>query len=162
MRFAIRVAQAADVEAITAVINAAFGQAESFFIERDRVDRETVGSLLEKGKFLLVEENGAVPGCVYVELRGERAYFGLLSVDPGRQKSGLGSMLVQAAEDFGARAGCKFMDLRIVNLRIDNHSFYLRRGYAETSTEPFPAELKTKLACHFVNMSKPLREPLSP
>ncbi|HKV79889.1 MAG TPA: hypothetical protein VJP02_17200 [Candidatus Sulfotelmatobacter sp.] len=55
-----------------------------------------------------------------------------------------------------ARAGCGFMDLKIIDLREDNCAFYKRRGYIETGTEPFPCELTTKLPCHFVNMSKPL------
>ena len=64
---------------------------------------------------------------------------------------------MNAAEEHCANAGSRFMDLRIVNLRAENHSFYKHRGYVETGTEPFPADLTTKLPCHFVNMSKPLR-----
>jgi len=152
----VRVAEIPDAEAIRRVINAAFRNAESFLIDRDRVDSETVHSLLKKGKFLVAEENDTLEGCVYVELRSERAYLGLLSVDPQRQKSGLGSLLMNEAERYCAGAGCKFMDLRIVNLRTENHAFYTRRGYVETGTEPFPPDLNPKLPCHFVNMSKPL------
>ena len=36
-------------------------------------------ALLSKGVFLVTDD---MAGCVYVELRGERAYFGPLSVDP--------------------------------------------------------------------------------
>ena len=63
---------------------------------------------------------------------------------------------MQAAEEQGTKPGARFMDLRIVNLRTENHAFYLRRGYVEAGTEPFPAELQPKLPRHFVNMSKPL------
>lgn len=138
------------------LINSAFRKAESFIIDRDRVDLEVVQSLLAKGEFLVAEDQIALSGCVYLELRGERAYLGLLSVDPARQKTGVGSMLMCEAELHCARAGCRFMDLRIIDLRRDNHTFYKRRGYVETGTEPFPSDLDTKLPCHFVNMSKPL------
>jgi GNAT superfamily N-acetyltransferase len=138
------------------LINAAFRKAESFIIDRDRVDLEVVQSLFAKGEFLVVDDEGALAGCVYLELRGERAYLGLLSVDPTRQKAGVGSMLMREAELHCARAGCRFMDLRIIDLRKDNHAFYKRRGYVETGTEPFPSDLAAKLPCHFVNMSKPL------
>lgn len=152
----VRVATMADAEAIMGVINAAFRRAESFIIDRDRVDLGGVQDLLRKGKFLLAEEDNIVPGCVYVEMRGDRSYLGLLSVDPQRQKGGLGSKLMVAAEDYCAKSGSRFMDLRIINLRNENHAFYSHRGYVETGTEPFPSELNPKVPCHFVNMSKPL------
>ncbi len=152
----LRLAKNQDAEAITTVINSAFNKAEAFFIDRDRIDIESVRSLMEKGKFLITENNGVVTGCVYVELRGERAYLGLLSVEPKLQQAGVGSALMKAAEEHCVQAGCHFMDLRIVNLRTENHAFYSRRGYVETGTEPFPPELTPKLPCHFVNMTKPL------
>jgi predicted N-acetyltransferase YhbS len=160
----VRLAEIQDIEAITSVINAAFKFAESFLVDRDRIDAETVQSLLEKGKFLIAfnqrEDSGSdrdtVVGCVYVELRGERAYLGLLSVDPKRQKEGLGSLLMNAAEQHCAKAGCRFMDLRIVNVRRELPSFYRNRGYVETGTAPFTPGLNPKVPCHFVEMSKPL------
>jgi predicted N-acetyltransferase YhbS len=152
----LHVADSHDAEAITTVINSAFKKAEAFFIDGDRIDVESVRSLMKKGTFLIAGNNGVVTGCVYVELRGERAYLGLLSVDPASQQAGIGSALMKAAEDHCAHAGCRFMDLRIVNLRTENHAFYLRRGYAETGIEPFPSELTPKLPCYFVNMTKPL------
>jgi GNAT superfamily N-acetyltransferase len=152
----MRLAGSQDAESITAVINSAFKKAEAFFIDGDRIDVESVRSLMEKGKFLIAGDNDAVTGCVYVERRGERAYLGLLSVDPRLQLAGIGSALMKAAEDYCAQAGCHSMDLRIVNLRTENHAFYLRRGYVETGTEPFPSELTPKLPCHFVNMTKAL------
>ena len=152
----LRVAELRDAEAIVFVINAAFGRAESFLIDRDRIDLETVRKLLRTGSFLVADDLGFVCGCVYVEPRGDRSYLGLLSVDPQRQKSGLGSKLMKAAEDYCAKAGSRFMDLRIVNVRKELPSFYHHRGYVETGTEPFPPGLSPKLPCHFVTMSKPL------
>jgi len=152
----MRLADSQDAEAITTVINSAFKKAEAFFIDGDRIDVESVRSLMEKGKFLIAGDNDAITGCVYVEPRGERAYLGLLSVDPRLQHAGIGSALMRAAEDYCARTGCHSMDLRIVNLRTENYAFYSRRGYVETGTEPFPSEFSPKLPCHLVNMTKPL------
>ena len=104
------------------LINTAFRKAESFIIDQDRVDFGVVQSLLAKGEFLVAEDEGSLAGCVYLELRGERAYLGLLSVDPARQKAGVGSALMRKAELRCARAGCRFMDLRIIDLRQDNHA----------------------------------------
>jgi GNAT superfamily N-acetyltransferase len=150
------VAEIRDAEGIVSVINAAFRQAESFLIDGDRIDLKTVRELLRTGSFLVADDLGSLCGCVYVEPRGDRSYLGLLSVDPQRQKSGLGSKLMDAAEDHCAKAGSRFMDLRIVNVRKELPSFYHHRGYIETGTEPFPPDLSPKLPCHFVTMSKSL------
>jgi len=151
----IRVAEAGDAGAIVSVINAAFRLAEGFLIDRDRIDLETVQELFRKGTFLVAEDN-VVCGCVYIEPRGDRSYLGLLAVDPGLQKSGIGSQLMRAAEAHGAQAGSRFMDLRIVSVRNELPAFYHRHGYAETGTEPFTAGLNPKVPCHFVWMSKTL------
>ena len=153
----MRLATHADADAITSLINAAFRRVESFLIEGNRIDLQTVQGLMEKGKFLVSEEDGTLAGCVYVEPRGERAYLGLLSVDPNRQKAGLGSMLIKAAEDYCCNAGCRFIDLQIVNVRQELPSFYHHRGYVETGTAPFVPGLIPKVPCHFVKMSKPLK-----
>jgi len=151
----IRVATAEDAETIAQVVNAAF-RVERFFIDRDRISTEKVRAMLNMGEFL-VAEDGGMAACVYVELQGERGYFGLLAVDPGRQGSGLGRRLVEEAEERARAAGCKVMDLRIVNLRAELPAFYRRLGYVETRTEPFKADAEPKMPCHFIVMSKPLK-----
>ena len=163
----VRIAQREDAEEITTVINSAFRAAEGFFIERDRIDVGEVLSFLSSGKFLLAERDHTLFGCVYVEPRHvdsnrssaesqDRAYLGLLAVDPAHQQSGLGSMLMDAAEDHCRALGLRFMDIKVVNLREELAGFYHKRGYVETGTSAFPAEVETKLPCHFIDMSKPL------
>jgi GNAT superfamily N-acetyltransferase len=151
----IRVAEMQDAEGIVSVINAAFRPAEGFVFDRDRIDLISVWGLLRKGKFLLADDE-VLGGCVYVELRGDRSYLGLLSVDPQRQKTGLGAKLMDAAEAYCAKAGSRHMDLQIVSVRTEMYGFYQRWGYVETGTEPLPPGLNPKLPCHFVRMSKPL------
>ena len=55
----IRVAESKDANDITRVINAAFRKAETFLIDQDRIDLETVRSLMQKGKFL--RQNSSPP-----------------------------------------------------------------------------------------------------
>jgi predicted N-acetyltransferase YhbS len=165
--FQLRLAESADAAAITTVINAAFRQTEDSFVDRDRIDLEDVLMHLETGKFLVAEREGIVAGCVYVEPKSKsesevansqfpRAYLGLLAVDPAHQQSGLGSLLMKAAEDYCRGLGCRFMDISVVNLREDLPDYYHRRGYVQTGTAPFPAEIPTRLPCYFIKMSKPL------
>ncbi|HEY2019448.1 MAG TPA: GNAT family N-acetyltransferase [Bryobacteraceae bacterium] len=156
----IRIAEVSEAEAITRLINSAF-LVERFFIDGDRIDLEQVHAFFRKGEFLLAEdasaESGTGPaGCAYIEVRGERSYMGLLSIDPSRQRSGLGSRLVEAAEERCREQGCRFLDLQIVNLREELPPFYRRLGYVETGTAPFPADVPTRLECHFVKMTKAL------
>lgn len=160
----VRIADLTDAEKITGLINVAFRFAEGFFVEGDRIDLKEVTNSLSTGKFLLAETEDNLIGCVYVEQRGERAYLGLLSVDPSCQHSGIGSLLMTAAENYCSGLGCRFMDIKIVNLRKDLPGFYRRRGYMETGTSSFPAHIETKEPCYFVDMAKPLenRETLSP
>jgi len=148
-----RTAQLEDAESIARLVNAAF-HPERFFTDGDRTNPEKVRALLQKGKFLLAEDAGALAGCVYVELRGERGYFGLLAVDRAWQRSGLGSRMVAAAEHYCRAADCRFMDLTIVNLRTELPAFYHRLGYAESGTLPFPSDQHANQPCHLVKMSK--------
>ncbi len=152
----IRIADLSDDEQITDVINAAFKIAEGFFVDGNRITREEVREHLESGAFLVAETESRIAGCVYLEPRGERAYLGLLSVDPAIQQGGLGSQLMTAGEEYCRERGARFMDIYIVNLRAELPAFYRKRGYVENGTTPFPADVPTKQPCHFINMSKPL------
>jgi ribosomal protein S18 acetylase RimI-like enzyme len=155
-RIKTRTADSADAENIARLVNAAF-RPERFFIDADRTDPQKVQALLERGKFLLAEDAGELLACVYMELRGERGYFGLLAVDPAKQRARVGSRLIDAAEDYCRAAGCRFMDLTVVNLRKELPGYYRRRGYVEDGTLPFPDDQHPpKIPCHLVKMSKPL------
>jgi N-acetylglutamate synthase-like GNAT family acetyltransferase len=100
----LRPATTADSDAIARLINDAFNP-ERFYIDGDRTNPQQVRALMDKGKFLLLFHADTLVGCVYVELHGERGYFGLLAVEPTRQRSGIGARLISAAEDECRAAG---------------------------------------------------------
>ena len=152
----IRIATPADAANITSVINSAFRIAEGFFMDGNRITLAEVEGLLGKGAFLLAETDDQLNGCVYVELRGERSYLGLLSVDPDRQQGGLGSLLMNEAENYCRERGSRFMDILIVSLREELPSFYRKRGYVENGIIPFPPDVETKMPCHLIKMAKSL------
>jgi len=151
----LRIATQNDAAAIARLVNAAF-LVEQFFIERDRTNPATVRGLMEKGKFLLAEDGPDLLGCVFFEIRGERGYFGMLSIDPSRQRMGVGHQLVNAVEKYFRDAGCKFSDLKIVNVRTELHTLYHRWGYVDTGTAIYDDPNPTKMPVHFIMMSKPL------
>ncbi len=151
----VRLAVLADAEPLARLINAAF-RVEQPFIEGDRTDPDGVRAYIEKGKFLLAEDAAGLAGCVYVELRADRGYLGLLSVDPRRQATGLGRKLMDAAENHFREAGCTAVDLRIISARTPLPSFYRHLGYVETGTAPFAPDVPVKVPCHYICMSKSL------
>ena len=151
----LRQARREDADSISRLINDAF-RSERFFSDEDRTNPGEVRDLMQKGLFLLAEENGQLIACVYLEPRGDRFYLGLLSVEPSRQNAGMGSFLMNAAEDYARAHGARALDLQIVNVRAELPAYYRRFGYAETGTAPFPLHKKTKMPCHLVIYSKNL------
>jgi N-acetylglutamate synthase-like GNAT family acetyltransferase len=151
----IRVAREGDAGAIARLVNTAF-LVEQFFIERDRTNPATVRGLMEKGEFLLAEDGPNLVGCVYMELQGERGYFGMLSIEPSRQGMGVGRQLVETVEKYFRDAGCKSSDMKIVNVRTDLHTLYHGWGYTDTGTAVYDDPTPTKIPVHFITMSKPL------
>jgi len=151
----LRVATAADIPAIVRITNAAYA-IEKFFVAVDRTDADAVQRLMAKGTFLVVDDaHGEIAGSVYVEVRGARGYFGLLSVDPARQGTGLGRTLVNAAEAHVRAAGAGAMDIRVVNLRAELPPFYRKLGYVEFGEDHEPIPQATR-PCHYLLMTKTL------
>jgi GNAT superfamily N-acetyltransferase len=155
----LRVAGVADTLALASLINSAFNPVEGFFLTGDRINEEQVRHYLERGRYFAAEADGAMLACVYAEIRGERAYIGMLSVVPAHQGLGLGRALMTVAEDYSREHGCVAVDLRVVNRRAGQlFDMYARLGYVQTGVEAVPDEALRyfRLPCHFVTMSKDL------
>ena len=148
-------AELADLDSLVRLINSAF-RVEQPYIDGDRIDARGVRSTMAKGKFLVAQDSDGLAGCVYVELRADRGYLGLLGVDPPRQGTGLGRKLMDAAEDFFRQAGCVAVDLRVISARAPLPAFYRHLGYLETGTAPFAPDVPRKVPCHYILMSKNL------
>ncbi len=148
----IRTAGADDAVAIAALLNEAFAM-ERDFVDRDRTSVEEISALLRGGTFFVVDGERRLAACMYIEPRGDRAYLGMLAVDPAAQKRGLGREMMAAAESHIASLGCTAIDIRIVNRRTELPPFYRRLGFVDSGTEPFEDPLLTK-PCHFIRMTK--------
>ena len=151
----LREASASDVPEIVSLINRAFA-VESFFKNGDRTSPETVREDMKDGNFLLLYEGDALVGCIYVKITRDHAYLGTLSVDPARQKAGLGTRMMGEAEAYARAKGCKVLDIRIVNLRTELPPIYRKFGFVETGTETLKDTTKFTQPVHFVTMSKTL------
>ena len=151
----IRTAIPADIPSLARVINAAF-IVEDFFKIGDRTNVQELAAMMQEGEFLIAEDADGISGCIYLTCAGDRAYFGMLSIDPHKQKTGRGRRLIEAAEDRARGRGCRFMDIHIVNLREELPGLYRRFGYVEQGTLPFSDMTKASRPCHFIVMTKAL------
>jgi len=151
----VREASHSDVPQIVSLINRAFA-VERFFKSGDRTNPEQVEQMMQDGKFLLLMEGDAMVACMFVKVAGDRAYLGTLSVEPTRQKSGLGRRMMREAEDYCRNAGCKALDIRIVNVRTELPAIYRKFGFVETGTLSAEVIKNATRLIHFITMSKPL------
>jgi GNAT superfamily N-acetyltransferase len=151
----VRMATGDDIESITKLVNLAY-RVEDFFVEGDRTSAAEIERLSEDGFFLVLDGADGLSGAVYVRIDGDRGYFGLLSVDPNEQGTGLGRRLVAVAEAMCQAEGCSRMELQVVNLRTELPPWYRRLGYRDAGTAPFPSDAQTSRDCHFIKMTKPL------
>ena len=155
-----RVAAANDVAGLVRLINRAY-VIEEFFVSGDRTSVSQVQERMSRSSscFLVAEDptvSGGLSACVWVERRGDRGYFGMLAVDPDQQGRGLGRLLVAAAEQHCLAAGCRFLDISVVNLRTELPEFYRQFGFAPYGTAPFHEPEKLTRPAHLVLMTKPL------
>jgi GNAT superfamily N-acetyltransferase len=160
-----RIATPRETALLARIINDAF-VVEAFFKVGDRTSAEEIAGLMNAGGEFLVldnEEPGTgtgtgtgIAGCVYLKCTGDRAYFGMLSIAPARQRHGLGRRLIDAAEARARERGCRLMDIHIVNLREELPAYYRSLGYVEQGTLPFSDPQRASRPCHFIVMTKPL------
>lgn len=149
----IRSAGLADVSQIATIVNAAF-QVERGFRAGDRTSPEQITQLIESSAFQLAVEDGSVVGTVRVRITGSTGYFGMLAVDPSRQRSGIGNALREAAEYYCRDRGCREMTLSTGSVRHELISYYRKSGYTITSIEPAPPEALFTQPIGIVKMAK--------
>lgn len=145
-----RLAETTDTAAIVALVESAYrGDAsragwttEADFLEGQRIDPE--GVLADIGKadsvILLAESEGVLQACCHLEKTGNACYFGMFSVRPNQQGSGIGKRMMAEAERFATvHWQCARMEMTVIDIREELIAFYLRRGYRRTGLKkPFP------------------------
>ena len=155
--FVLRQSSLSDVPALVRLINRAY-QVEQFFVQGDRTSDADIRERMARpgAAFLVCADERSLAGAIFVQVRGDRGFFAMLAVDPDHQKEGLGRLLVTAAEDRCRSAGCRFLDIDVVNLRSELPGFYAVLGFAPYDTAPFHEPAKLRREAHLVLMTKPL------
>jgi GNAT superfamily N-acetyltransferase len=152
----IRVATIADQPSMVSLINDAF--LVETFLEGERTSAPELRAMFDTGEFLLAIAYNVMVASVYTEVRGERGYFGMLSVRASRQGTGLGRAMIQAAEQNCRAKGCKRMEITVLSLRTELPALYRKFGYNETGREPFQTTrlIQGYPPCELIHMSKQL------
>ncbi|MBU0689719.1 MAG: GNAT family N-acetyltransferase [Gammaproteobacteria bacterium] len=147
----LRSADASDVDAIVALVNAAYRgdssragwTTEADILGGQRTDAEEIAQLIAEAgsEFLLCQRAGETVGSVHL-LRQDAhtAYLGMLVIKPGLQGQGLGSRLMDKAERFLKKNwGVSCLQMQVITLRQELIAFYERRGFKRTDEfKPFP------------------------
>jgi ribosomal protein S18 acetylase RimI-like enzyme len=146
-----------DLEAVVALVNSAYRGAgakagwthESDYIDGQRTSLADLKAELasEAAPTLLVarrQAGGEILACVMIERTtatdgAPAGYIGMLTVKPDLQASGLGRVLLNAAEVFCVGFGARKAQMTVVSIRDTLIAWYERRGYRLTGeTRPFP------------------------
>ena len=138
----IRPARLDDAERITALVNGAYrgdGSRAGWTTEADlldgtRVTEPIVAALLADPRttILLCEDAGRLLGCVELRREAARLYLGMLTVAPGEQGRGLGSLLMDAAEAQARDLGLQAIVMTVISVRDALIAWYRRRGFRPT------------------------------
>jgi GNAT superfamily N-acetyltransferase len=84
--------------------------------------------------------SGILAGWVCAERRlilesGEKVEISGLVVDSAHRRSGIGRLLVEAAEHWAAQNGLAALVVRSNVERVQSHAFYLNAGYTRSKTQ---------------------------
>jgi ribosomal protein S18 acetylase RimI-like enzyme len=154
----ISLAEACDAVAISRLVNRAY-RVEDFFKVGDRTNVREVSDYLLTESFLIArDEDDNIVGAIRVSIDGERGHFGMLSVDPSAQGTGLGRTLISSAERYCGERGCTWMDLEVASPRTELPALYRKFGYEVSGEAPWPDDAldELKSPAHFIVMSKRL------
>jgi ribosomal protein S18 acetylase RimI-like enzyme len=150
MKLNFRTAVLSDIPAIVALVESAYrGDAsragwttEADFLAGQRTDAEGVAADIGRigSLILLAEFDGHLLACCHLEKSAEACYFGMFSVDPSQQGSGIGKRLMEKAEHLAKTEWhCAAVEMTVIDIRDELIAFYERRGYARTGIKkPFP------------------------
>ena len=146
-----RNATAADIDAVVALVESAYRgdssrqgwTTEANILDGQRTDAADVARLIahEHSRVLLLgRSTGELRACAQIERQNEVCYFGMFSVNPTEQGSGIGrAMLAEGERIARDEWQCGEMQMTVISIRDELIAWYERRGYQRSGIyKPFP------------------------
>lgn len=145
-----RAATPADVDAVVALVESSYRghisregwTTEADLLDGQRTDADDVLAHIQAhhSQVLLGEREGRMVACAHVAVEDHAGYFGMFSVVPGLQRSGLGKAMMAEAERIARdQYGMLMMRMTVIDVREELIAWYERRGYRRTGIKkPFP------------------------
>jgi ribosomal protein S18 acetylase RimI-like enzyme len=128
-RLHTRIATPDELDSIVELINCAFMD-ENKYMQGNRTDSNEIATCMQKGHFLLFEEEKHILGTIYVEIRKDgRGYLALLATDSKVRRRGVGKQLLLQGEQFCRQRGCQIVEGTVVSFRHDLVDRCIRRGW---------------------------------
>jgi predicted N-acetyltransferase YhbS len=128
----IREATTNDIPALLHVIHTAFQEYRGQLDPPSGAHAETIESLRDKlatAKVAIAESAGKIVGCVFFKSEPGRVYISRLSVLPNERRRGIGSALMDFAEEWARREELERAYLGVRIVLTEQQSYYARRGY---------------------------------
>lgn len=128
----VRLADVTDLAAVQNCARAAYGHYVA------RIGREPApmvadfAALIVRGHVHVLIDEGRLCGFIVLYPREDHIHIENVAIDPGRQRAGLGRLLLTFAEEEARRSDRRAIELYTNALMTENLEFYPRLGYVET------------------------------
>ena len=137
-----------DAPAIATLVNSAYRgdssrkgwTTEADLLEGTRTSTEAIHALIEQADTTIMKcvDGDRIIGCVELRNLHDEMYLGMLTVQPDLQASGIGKLLLKAAEEEARRQHCSKVVMTVISVRSELIAWYVRHGYADTGVrKPF-------------------------
>jgi ribosomal protein S18 acetylase RimI-like enzyme len=129
--YSLRPAGGADVQQVSALVNAAYGH----YVERigmlPRPMTEDYAEVIANRRVTVAESRGTIVGVIVLVVDDEGFLIDNVAVDPSLRGKGLGRSLLEFAESEARRAGFDSIYLYTHEKMTGNLALYSRIGYVE-------------------------------
>lgn len=173
----ISIATTADITELVQLVNSAYRgdsskkgwTTEADLLEGVRTDANTLLEQMNQPNQILlkaIDGSEKIMGCVCLQEKKDKLYLGMLTVQPDIQATGIGKILLAAAEEYAMNKQIYCIEMTVISVRSELIAWYQRRGYHLTGEKrAFPTDPKfgiKKQELEFIVLEKKLVNQKSP